>query len=664
MKLLDFGIAKILADHEELDADQHTRTGLLLTLDYASPEQARGDPVGTRTDIYSLGTLLYELLAGQHPLGTSKSSLIETARRLQETEPERPSETAVHLPDRQILKGDLDRIVSVAMQKDPARRYPSVEAFAADIQRYLDGYPVLARGDSYRYRAGKFIRRHRTFVAAAALLILIVAGGIAALLHSAAATERQRVRAERRFGEIREVARALIFDIDPVLEGIPGTTSVRKLINDRALTYLDRLSADAAGDAALERELANGYVRLGTVQGTSSLANLGDEAGARSSFNKSLQLLQLAIAADPGNSDGIVQRVRTLDALGQMELMSGDPAAALAPHQQALNEIDALLSRTSHPSAKMLTGAAIASLDLAEVYAGNMNYANLGDPADAIPLMIRARELFEKVSIVVESDPNTSGRTYRFLNQAVAELELSGVDLLQLDRPDEAKVHVQLALNLLHSPGNDLTNSEIKRLLETVEAFRTRILLEQGDVASALELSASVLKMSDALVRADPVNQEVSGDHIIAEIQAGQAQTAAGQTMAGFALIDQALQENERMASGPAPDYLRSLLVTNCLIAGGAEFGAGRFRLAAHRFSRAAELARASVERHPSDVKAKFDLLSAEMGLARCFAHDGNTVGSAEHRSLAIAAAQKVFDLQAANPMARKLSDAARRLTK
>jgi len=609
VKLLDFGIAKILADHEELDADQHTRTGLLLTLDYASPEQARGDPVGTRTDIYSLGTLLYELLAGQHPLGTSKSSLIETARRLQETEPERPSETAVHLPDRQILKGDLDRIVSVAMQKDPARRYPSVEAFAADIQRYLDGYPVLARGDSYRYRAGKFIRRHRTFVAAAALLILIVAGGIAALLHSAAATERQRVRAERRFGEIREVARALIFDIDPVLEGIPGTTSVRKLINDRALTYLDRLSADAAGDAALERELANGYVRLGTVQGTSSLANLGDEAGARSSFNKSLQLLQLAIAADPGNSDGIVQRVRTLDALGQMELMSGDPA-------------------------------------------------------DAIPLMIRARELFEKVSIVVESDPNTSGRTYRFLNQAVAELELSGVDLLQLDRPDEAKVHVQLALNLLHSPGNDLTNSEIKRLLETVEAFRTRILLEQGDVASALELSASVLKMSDALVRADPVNQEVSGDHIIAEIQAGQAQTAAGQTMAGFALIDQALQENERMASGPAPDYLRSLLVTNCLIAGGAEFGAGRFRLAAHRFSRAAELARASVERHPSDVKAKFDLLSAEMGLARCFAHDGNTVGSAEHRSLAIAAAQKVFDLQAANPMARKLSDAARRLTK
>ena len=322
-----------------------------------------------------------------------------------------------------------------------------------------------------------------------------------------------------------------------------------------------------------------------------------------------MQLLQLAIAADPGNSDGIVQRVRTLDALGQMELMSGDPA-------------------------------------------------------DAIPLMIRARELFEKVSIVVESDPNTSGRTYRFLNQAVAELELSGVDLLQLDRPDEAKVHVQLALNLLHSPGNDLTNSEIKRLLETVEAFRTRILLEQGDVASALELSASVLKMSDALVRADPVNQEVSGDHIIAEIQAGQAQTAAGQTMAGFALIDQALQENERMASGPAPDYLRSLLVTNCLIAGGAEFGAGRFRLAAHRFSRAAELARASVERHPSDVKAKFDLLSAEMGLARCFAHDGNTVGSAEHRSLAIAAAQKVFDLQAANPMARKLSDAARRLTK
>jgi eukaryotic-like serine/threonine-protein kinase len=654
VKLLDFGIAKLLADHEELDAAQHTRTDLLLTLDYASPEQARGEPVGTATDIYSLGTVLYEMLAGLHPLGTRQGSF-ETGRRLQETEPARPSDVALHPPDRVVLRGDLDRIVLLAMQKDPARRYSSVEAFAADVQRYLDGFPVSARGDSYRYRAGKFIRRNRTLVGAAALLVVVVAGSIATLVRSNAATDRQRVRAERRFGEIREVARALIFDIDPLLEGIPGTTAVRKLINGRALTYLDRLSADAAGDVALERELATGYAHLATVQGTPVNANLGDEAGARSSLNKSLLLLGASLAADPGNADGIIQRVRTLELLGQMELLSGDPAAALPANRQGLQEIEALLSRTAHPTGKMLNATANSNLGLATNYAGNLGYGGLGDPGAAIPLMVRARELFEQEGRIRERLPNPKRMNmYRFSNPAFIELELSSVCLLQLCRLAEARAHAERALDLLNSPGDDLTNAEIRRKLQLTEVLHARILLEQGEVEKAVKSSASAVKVAEALLRADPLNTIARTDRITAEIVAGWAETAAGKT-SGYARMESALQENESMLGDSAPAYIRSMLTTNSLTAGTAEIAGGRYEAAWRHFARAAEFAGAAMEKHPSDVKAKFDFASVQIGLARCLARRGKTTAAAEHKALAAAVARKVLGLHPNNPRAQEL---------
>ena len=653
VKLLDFGIAKLFAG-EEFDEAQHTRTDLLLTLGYASPEQARGEPVGTATDIYSLGTVLYEMLAGLHPLGT-RLGAFETGRRLQETEPARPSDVALRPPDRDVLRGDLDRIVLLAMQKDPARRYSSVEAFAADVQRYLDGFPVSARGDSYGYRGGKFIRRNRTFVGAAALLVVILTGSIATLVQSNAATNRQRERAERRFGEIREVARALIFDIDPLLEGISGTTSVRKLINGRALIYLDRLSADAAGDVALQRELATGYARLATVQGTPVYANLGDEPGARSSLNKSLQLLNASLAADPGNADGVIQLVRTLELLGQMELLSGDPAAALPSNRRSLQESEALLSRTAHPTGKMLNATANSNLGLATNYAGNMGFASLGDPGAAVPLLVRARELFEQEGRVRNGLPNPKRMNmYQFSNPAFIELELSSVYLLQLCRPAEARAHGERALDLLKSPGDDLTNAEIRRKFLLTEVLLARILLEQGAVEKAVESSASAVKLAEVLLRADPLNIIARTDRITAEIVAGWAETAAGKPT-GYVRMESALAENESLLGDSAPGYIRYMLTTNYLIAAPAEIAGGRYEVARRYFARAAEFASAAIKRHPSDSTAKFDFSTAELGLASCMAQRGNQAAAAEYRALAAAASRKVLDLHPDNPRGQKI---------
>ncbi len=157
-RLLDFGIAKLLAQDET--AATLTRTGLpLMTPEYAAPEQLRGEAVSTATDVYALGLILYELLAGRHPwrdpIGAANGD--SAGRR----EPPRPSLAMADRVLRRRLAGDLDTIVLMALREEPARRYASAEALARDIERHLAGLPVSARPDTVGYRARKFASRHR-----------------------------------------------------------------------------------------------------------------------------------------------------------------------------------------------------------------------------------------------------------------------------------------------------------------------------------------------------------------------------------------------------------------------------------------------------------------------------------------------------------------------
>ena len=172
-KLLDFGIAKIL---EGAEARALTLTGQrALTPEYASPEQIRGEEIGPPSDVYSLGVLLYELLTGCHPYCNATQSVAEIERAACELEPAKPSAAAG-----KELSGDLDNIVLMAMRKEPSRRYTSVDEFSADILRYLEGRPVMARPSTPVYRAAKFLKRRRKESAAAILLIIGTAGGILA----------------------------------------------------------------------------------------------------------------------------------------------------------------------------------------------------------------------------------------------------------------------------------------------------------------------------------------------------------------------------------------------------------------------------------------------------------------------------------------------------
>jgi WD40 repeat protein/tRNA A-37 threonylcarbamoyl transferase component Bud32 len=222
VKLLDFGIAKALNPDMAAEAVGATTTSLRpMTPEYASPEQVRGGPVTPSSDVYSLGVLLYELLTGHRPYHVKRGTPQEIERVICEKEPEKPStmisrveevsstdgqrwitltpksvsETRDGQPDklRRRLVGDLDNIVLMALRKEPGRRYASAEQFAADLERYLQGRPVLARPDTAGYRAGKFVRRNKAGVAAAALLVLALLGGMVASQWQARRAERQEL---------------------------------------------------------------------------------------------------------------------------------------------------------------------------------------------------------------------------------------------------------------------------------------------------------------------------------------------------------------------------------------------------------------------------------------------------------------------------------------
>jgi len=282
-KLLDFGIARLM-EEDPTGSGGHTMTAAaMMTPDYASPEQVKGEPAGIASDIYSLGAILFELLCGARPHRLESYSTEEVYRAICESEPRAPSATAADPHIQRELRGDLDTLVLHAMAKDPASRYASAEAFSTEIERYLDGRPLTVRPASALERAWKFAKRNRLAVGAAVAVAASLIGG-------ATVSTIEARRAERRFAQVRELANTFLFQFYDQVTPLPGTTAVRASIVETARKYLDGLAQEAGNDKGLILELAQAYARLGSVQGRTGSANLGQLEDARHSYQRSLDL--------------------------------------------------------------------------------------------------------------------------------------------------------------------------------------------------------------------------------------------------------------------------------------------------------------------------------------------------------------------------------------
>ncbi len=363
-RLLDFGIARLLSG-DEGEAERTLPSDRMLTPASASPEQAAGGAVGMASDVYSLGVLLYRLLTGVSPYSGARDFASDPARVIREYEPP-PASAATGLSSRRRgeLRGDLDNILHKSLEKDSARRYQTVHEFAADIERHRSGLPVEARPTSFGYRTAKFIGRHRVPVALAALLVVTLVGGVVASLWYADRARLEHLAERRELAALSHLEHSFLFEIDDSVRALPGATAAHDLIVRRSAEYLDQLTAGAAQDPPVLREVAEGYRRIAELDG---IARLPHQNGAvpHAALDYGLKVLAISrrlAAANPGDAS---LRIDLSDSLW----MVGAAYAALREFERAAETFREILRLNEQPDGhppstenRFLAGAALTAL--------------------------------------------------------------------------------------------------------------------------------------------------------------------------------------------------------------------------------------------------------------------------------------------------------------
>lgn len=542
VKLLDFGIAKLLQSQPNLAMDK-TATGMrMLTPEFASPEQVRGEAITTATDIYQLGIVLYYLLTGHHPHNYKTRAAIITM--LATHDPDPPSQaidrvieedvtegrkTVIRSP-RQVaepregtpeklkarLRGDLDAILLKALARNPAERYGSVEQFAQDIRRHLADQPVTAVRDSARYHLEKFVRRNRKPVAIAASVFLTLLAALIVVIWQARVASLERARAERRFHEVRALANSFLFEVHDALGPMAGTTAARQLLVQKARQYLDALSQESNGDVQLESELATAFQRLGDLEGNPNVANLGDTSAAAASYRRALDLRLKLSKADPGNASLQRDLAATYDALGDLDVTLGKTDSAIEYYRQSRAILERLHS--ADPSTRPIRSL------LVKNYHNLMDLlVNAGKSVEAIELNTKALALSEALAREDGGNPQAQQNLAAAYSRAGALLERLGDAAAAREQLDKA---LRIQEKLLADKPDDTT---IKRDLSLIYEELGRTSVARGDSAGAGEWYRKALSIRREQVAADPRNAQAARDLGYIEMRIGDSLLKANQ---------------------------------------------------------------------------------------------------------------------------------------
>jgi serine/threonine-protein kinase len=552
-KLLDFGLAKVLA-RDAGEVQERTQTALrVLTPEYASPEQIRGEPLTTASDVYSLGVVLYELLTGERPYRLKTRTPEEVSDAVLRQEPARPS-------TRFRLHRDLDAIVMMALRKEPSRRYASAEQLSEDIRRHLEGLPVKATPDSFAYRAGKFIRRHRPGVAAGILVAASLVGGLGISLWQmrVARSERNRARLEARKAQV-EAARAQ--QVSVFLRSLFESSYPRRAQGEK-VTAQDLLDA---GAARVDRELA----QQPDLQ-ASMLALLGSVYLELNLVDKAEPLLTRSLALrEKLMGKESAEAAESLYWLGRLKNARADYKAALALTERAVGIRESTGESPALAEALSQLGATL---------------KNLGRPGEGRPLLQRAVAIEEKAG---------GANLHKWLsNLAAIEIDLGNYDAarklleraLDIGVRAEGKVGVQVDVTMLNLAS---------------------VLREQEDYARAISL------FEQALAIDEKVYGNASGAVCYDLGELGELYFERGDYKRAHEYLDRSLEGGERALG---PDHLG--LAAPLIYSGRLRLAEGKPRESLLLFERALALLRKALpEDHDNIAEALTDIGIARVGI-------------------------------------------------
>lgn len=484
-KLLDFGIAKLV----KTDGDETRTQTYAFTPDYASPEQIRGENLSTATDIYSLGVILYELLTGSRPFRFEDKNIGEIVATATNTVPAAPSLSAqrTSINGQRSLKGDLDNIVLKALQKDPKRRYSSVDQFAEDISRHLKGLPVFARPDTWSYRAEKFARRNPLFVGATVLSFVILIAGVITTAYQARKANIEREKAEARFNDVRALANSFMFEINEEIMRSP--VRARELLVARAVEYLDKLAAESAGNIELKAELASAYEKIGEVQSELFRPFAGKTSEAALSQQKALKLRQEVNAEQP-TAEHLMNVAVSHQKVGNVLLTSGKIGEARENYAKSVELLKSLVATdTKNTEARRQLARSYATLGQSIVRSGSLSDA-LGNYEASLAIF---REL-------ANEDPSND-RAKRSVGIVVSYI---GFVKKEMGRTQEAledyRQWLAIEKDLIT---RDPTNIDFRHDLSSSHTWYGVILNDLGSIPEAQENFREAIKIQTAIMAAD-----------------------------------------------------------------------------------------------------------------------------------------------------------------
>ncbi len=607
-KLLDFGIAKLLGDGAEPGAEPETRTPIgPLTPEYASPEQSAGGVVGTATDVYSLGVVLFELLAGSRPQQEGEKA---SAAALRNGKGARWARR---------LTGDLDTILQMALRQDVERRYLGVGRLREDLLRHLEGKPVAARKEIWRYRCAKFCRRHPVATPAVAAVVLAATAGVILIARAERDAQAQRRKAEERLGQLVELSNQVLFGFHGSIERLPGATAARMEMVRSTLQYLDRLNGEGGNDVRVLAALASAYTRVARAQGSPLQPNLGDLRGAEQSYLKAKKILAAPMQRNGGSPALRQQDAELRREYGVLLRETGRSSEALAEFRLGIAQTGALLAEDPHNFLARQTRAGIQleagqvtkytdpggtrSRDQALVPEFEAMVREQPDDTDSI---LNLASLWSQIGATFEEQVTIPGALDAFRRSLKLRERLFAL------RPRD--VGVQHDLLIAYGHLGDITGSPMFASL--------------GDYGEAVVLYRKAAGIAHLMGAADASNVQARVDEGTALMRVGTSQNAAGENRPALASLRQAEALLEPLrASSPVSVALTERVSLVYLYEGRALVGLDDPLSAIAALQHSASVCRALLSTHP-DNTCKHNVWLAQEWLAPALASAGEAAGA------------------------------------